>query len=157
MNTVGIIIFLTVVGLLLIGIDFFLPGFVLGSFGILLMLLSVIITFNHAGVAWGSVVFILETALGIGAGFAAIHYGPRTAAGKKMILAHDQRDQRASAAHPPELVGQEGVAQSFLRPSGMALLNGKRLDVVAESGLIEAGSAIKVVAVTGTQIIVRKL
>jgi len=44
-----------------------------------------------------------------------------------------------------------------LRPSGMAVIDGKRLDVVAESGMIAAGSAIKVIAVEGTRVIVRKL
>jgi membrane-bound serine protease (ClpP class) len=48
------------------------------------------------------------------------------------------------------------VAQTVLRPSGVALVDGKRLDVQAESGMIAAGSAIKVVSVQDNNIIVRK-
>jgi membrane-bound serine protease (ClpP class) len=42
-------------------------------------------------------------------------------------------------------LGREGVAQTVLRPAGMALIDGKRLDVEAESGMIESGSPVKIV------------
>jgi len=71
-------------------------------------------------------------------------------------LSHEQNNVSA-AAQAPELVGAEGVAQTTLRPSGMAEIDGKRLDVVAESDMIERGSAIQVIAVEGSRIIVRKV
>jgi membrane-bound serine protease (ClpP class) len=74
-----------------------------------------------------------------------------------MILSHEQTDMHAGTTQAPDLVGREGVAQTLLRPSGMALLDGKRLDVVAESDMIERGSAIKVVAIDGTRVVVRKI
>jgi membrane-bound serine protease (ClpP class) len=55
------------------------------------------------------------------------------------------------------LVGREGVAQTVLRPTGIGQIDGKRLDVVAESAMIERGSPIKVVAVEGSRIVVRKV
>jgi membrane-bound serine protease (ClpP class) len=42
-----------------------------------------------------------------------------------------------------------------LRPSGTANINGQRVDVVTEGGLIERGTAVKVVAVEGSRIVVR--
>ena len=41
MNVIWMIVGLTVIGLLLIAVDFYLPGFVLGSIGIVLMLIAV--------------------------------------------------------------------------------------------------------------------
>jgi membrane-bound serine protease (ClpP class) len=55
----------------------------------------------------------------------------------------------------PELVGATGEALSQLRPSGMAVINGKRVDVVTEGSLIEKGTPIRVVAVEGLRVIVR--
>ena len=156
MNVIWMMVGLIVVGLLLIAVDFYLPGFVLGSIGIVMMLIAVGLCYRDYGLSWACVLFLGEAAAGVGIGYAAIKFVPQTAAGQKMILSHEQTGQRSASEAATDLVGKHGVAQSFLRPSGLALLDGKRLDVVAESGMIEKDSAIKVVAVEGTRIIVRK-
>lgn len=157
METIWIIFLLTVVALFLIAVDFFLPGFVLGSIGILLMLTAVGIEFYHGGLTRAAGVFVLEVVLGLAAAYITIRYGPQTAAAKRMILSHEQTNQTATANPATELVGVTGSAETLLRPSGIAELKGKRLDVVAESGMIEPGSTIKVVAVEGARIVVRKV
>ena len=157
MDTIWMMIGLTAIGLILIAVDFYLPGFVLGSIGILMMLGAVVLCYRTYGLNWALGAFLGELALGGATAYVAIKYGSQTAAGRKMILSHDQTAQRASAVPDSGLVGREGVAQTVLRPSGMALLDGKRLDVVAESGVIGPGSAVKVVAVEGTRIVVQKL
>jgi membrane-bound serine protease (ClpP class) len=157
MNDIWLMIGLTVIGLLLIAVDFYLPGFVLGSIGIVLMLIAVGLAYRDYGLNTACLLFLGEAVLGIGIGYVVIKTVPQTAAGKRMILSHDQTGQRSADEPSATLVGKHGVAQSLLRPAGMATLDGKRLDVVAESGMIESGSAIQVVAVEGTRIIVRKL
>ena len=57
----------------------------------------------------------------------------------------------------PELVNCTGVTITQLRPSGTAFINGKRVDVVTEGGLIEQGASIKVVAVEGLRVVVREV
>ena len=62
-------------------------------------------------------------------------------------------------SQPPELdsyINTQGTAVTNLRPAGMAVINGKRVDVVTRGEYIEKDSAIIVTAVTGNQIIVRK-
>ena len=102
-------------------------------------------------------VFCGEVALGIGAGYASIKYFPKTPAGKRMILAETQTAVRAQSLRETDWIGREGVAQTVLRPSGMALIDGQRHDVVAESGMIESGSPIKIVAVHENRLVVKKL
>jgi len=152
------IVILTVTGLVFIAVDFYLPTFVLGTIGIVLMLAA---TFLYYG---GSssfdktiIVFIVEVALGIGVGYASIKYFPKTATGKKMVLVEAQTGVRAQSQHAGNWVGRTGVAQTVLRPAGAALIDGKRLDVVAESDMIEGGSPITVVAVQDNRLVVRKL
>ena len=53
-------------------------------------------------------------------------------------------------------VGRQGTAVTDLRPAGIAVINGKRVDVVTRGEYLEKDSAIIVTAVTGNQIIVRK-
>jgi len=56
-----------------------------------------------------------------------------------------------------EIMGRSGVTKSALRPAGVALIDGKRVDVVASSGFIENGKLIKVVETSGNRVVVRKL
>ena len=60
-------------------------------------------------------------------------------------------------AQKPELLHQTGVAYTPLRPSGTALLDGKRIDVVTEGPFVERGAPIQVVAVEGVRVVVRPL
>jgi membrane-bound serine protease (ClpP class) len=156
METILGIGLLVVIGLVLIGIEFYMPGFVLATVGIILLLTADFICLTHFGSSWAAGLFLAEVALAVLTGYIVIKTIPQTAAGKRMILSHEQNSASA-ASQAPELVGAAGVAQTTLRPSGMAEIAGKRLDVVAESDMIARGSAIKVVAVEGSRIVVRKV
>jgi membrane-bound serine protease (ClpP class) len=54
-------------------------------------------------------------------------------------------------------VGAEGEAVSPLRPSGIAHLNGKRYDVVTQGEMIDRGSRVKVIEVSGNRIVVKRI
>ncbi len=148
---------LIVVGLALIAIDFYLPSFVLGSIGAILMVVALVICYKTYGAEWFALLLILEVTLGIGAGYLSIRFFPHTKLGSKMILNEMQKDTHTTSQVGENLIGQKGIAQTTLRPIGIAILDGKRLDAVAEAGMIEAGSNIKVVSVQNNNIVVRKI
>lgn len=54
------------------------------------------------------------------------------------------------------LLGKFGIADSVLRPSGNALIDGRLYSVVSQSSLIEKGRDIEVIAVEGARITVRE-
>jgi membrane-bound serine protease (ClpP class) len=54
-----------------------------------------------------------------------------------------------------ELVGQHGVAMSYLRPAGVARFGLLRVDVVSEGDFVPAGSEVEVVRVEGRRVTVR--
>jgi membrane-bound serine protease (ClpP class) len=88
--------------------------------------------------------------------FISMKYGPNTPMGRKLTLGENQTGTSAHTDADTGLIGQAGTAHTLLRPSGTATISGKRLDVVAESGIIERGSPVKVVAIQENKIIVRK-
>ena len=53
------------------------------------------------------------------------------------------------------LIGQYGRAFTPLRPSGMVDFDGRRLDGLAEEGLIPSGALVRAVRIRGGQLIVR--
>lgn len=55
-----------------------------------------------------------------------------------------------------ELSGKTGTAVTVLRPVGKALIEGKRIDVVAELGMIAEGKEIEVIKVEGNRVVVKQ-
>jgi membrane-bound serine protease (ClpP class) len=52
--------------------------------------------------------------------------------------------------------GESGVAESFLRPAGIARFGNRRVDVMSEGDFIERGEKVVIVRVEGNRVIVRK-
>lgn len=52
--------------------------------------------------------------------------------------------------------GASGPALTDLRPAGMAMLNGRRVDVVSRGDYIEKGAEVVVSAVEGNRVVVRR-
>ena len=55
-----------------------------------------------------------------------------------------------------DLVGRTGAAFTTLRPGGTALIDGRKIDVVASGGFIEKDSRVKVIAIEGTKVTVER-
>ena len=53
--------------------------------------------------------------------------------------------------------GKSGVTRSVLRPAGVAMIDGKRIDVVASGRFIEKGKPIKVIETSGNRVVVKEL
>ena len=54
-------------------------------------------------------------------------------------------------------VGKEGETTTVLRPSGMADVEGIRLNVVSEGEYIPNGTKVRVVRVDGARVVVRAI
>jgi membrane-bound serine protease (ClpP class) len=55
-----------------------------------------------------------------------------------------------------DLINQNGTAYTDLRPSGKATISDQRLNVVTEGSFIEKDNSVKVIAVEGNRVVVRK-
>ncbi len=75
--------------------------------------------------------------------------GLKTDLGGAEALGDDVRAAR-------ELIGHRGLVTSDLRPAGIALIAGRRYDVVANHGYIDKGDSVVVVESDGNRIMVKK-
>jgi len=57
--------------------------------------------------------------------------------------------------HFDELIGLEGVATTRLSPAGKARIAGRLVDVMSDSGLLEPGTAVRVVEIRARRVLVR--
>jgi len=60
------------------------------------------------------------------------------------------------AQSEPISIGDQGVADSDLRPSGKVTLSGQLVDVVTEGDFVERGTTVEVLRVVGNRVVVRK-
>lgn len=78
---------------------------------------------------------------------------------KKSHLILQDDISRSNTAMPDKetsVLGKEGVAVTMLRPAGIAEIDGRRTDVVADGEFIAKGERIVVSGVEGIRIIVKK-
>ena len=148
------VVTLLVVGTMLLLAETVLPGGIAGILGMLSLLAGVVAAYYEFGARAGNAV-LLGVSIALIAGLATwVKIFPTSRFGRTFI---SQNAVGELKVEKPELLHQTGVAFTQLRPSGTALINGQRVDVVTEGALIEKDTPIKVVALEGLRVVVRTL
>jgi membrane-bound serine protease (ClpP class) len=147
-----LVITLLVVGAILLLLETFLPGMIAGLVGGCCLVAGVVLGYVEFGGRVGTAIF-LGTVVCVSAGFGLwLKLLPNTRVGRRFI---SNQVVGELGVENPSLLHQSGTAFTQLRPSGTALINGQRVDVVSEGALIEKGTPIKVVAIEGMRVVVR--
>jgi membrane-bound serine protease (ClpP class) len=92
---------------------------------------------------------------------AAFYYLPRNPIGKHLFL-QEQPEEEAEApmvdtAALEQFLGQLGKSVTELRPSGVTLIQGHRVDTKTEGMYVASGQWVRVIDVRGGQVTVRPL
>ena len=147
---------LQVMGVLVVMAEIFIPSFgMLSLIALGIFLYSLYLVFTTISATAGMVVAGVDLLiLPI-----LIYLGIRVLARSSLSLKRELSADDGVAVQEPVMDGyqdREGTAVTDLRPAGMALIDGRRLDVVTDGDYIEAGTQVVVVRVTGNQVIVEK-
>ncbi len=79
---------------------------------------------------------------------------PQNAWARRLALVAAQGPDYVASGDHRDLRGRTGTAVSFLRPAGIASIDGRRVDVLTEGEFIAQGTPIRVVRVEGARIFV---
>lgn len=163
-------IVLFIMGVILIVIEIFIiPGFGLaGLSGISLVIFSLGVSLiGNVGLQFpelgqvSQAIWTMAITLILGVAMIAsmVRYLPENTMFNKLVLSESTDRSRGytGADSHDELLGSEGVTMTALRPSGTALLNDRRIDVVSDGDFIEKGARVKVVETANLKVVVRKL
>ncbi|NLC32698.1 MAG: serine protease [Clostridiales bacterium] len=155
------IIICAVVGILLLIVEFFMPGFGLpGIGGLLLLLTSVVLTWYEHGAYAGLGATLVMMAL---SGIAITLSVKSTTSGRisrsPLILKGSQKEEDGYQAAPnyDRYLYKSGVAETVLRPAGIATIEGERINVVSRGGFINKGDVVTVEAIEGARILVKRV
>jgi membrane-bound serine protease (ClpP class) len=98
----------------------------------------------------------ISAALAVIAALALFRFLPNLPGGRKLVLNAALAGGGRPRSEPPVQPGVVGRSVSALRPAGIALLAGRRVDVVSEGDFIEPDQAIEVVRDEGTRVVVKR-
>lgn len=129
-----------------------LPGMIAGIVGFGCLIAGVVVAYVNLGPRTGNLVFVSVVVGMIVAILCWMKFFPASRFARVFI---SRRTVGDIGTNRPELLNQSGTAATTLRPSGTAIINGKRVDVVTEGSLVERGTPVKVVAVEGLRVVVR--
>ena len=162
-SVLEILLFVIGLGLLLVEI-FVIPGFgIAGISGIILIFTSIFLSLlgskpfidmQAVSIAIiqvsGAILFAL---LGM---FVLVKYLPKSSRFNRLVLSASEKAEQGFVSYPSEkdLIGKAGLAFTTLRPGGTAEIEGRRVDVVADSEYIDQGTKIKVLRVEGIKVVV---
>jgi membrane-bound ClpP family serine protease len=138
-------------------VDLFVPsGGVLALSSFLAAVISVYFGFRSSSTAGMMMLSVMLIAIPVFL-VVALRVWPYTPLGRRIILRTPEAvhaPQAATADPLLELVGQIGVAQNSLLPSGHVRINHRNYNALCESGVIEAGQNVEVIAVRQRNLIV---
>jgi membrane-bound serine protease (ClpP class) len=154
----GVEVLLFLAGLILLAIEFFVPGFgIFGIAGLASILLSVFMTLGGGigalnimatGTVAAVVVFLI-----------LLRYLPSSGLWNRLVLKNELKTEQGYTASDnlTQLIGMEGVVLTLLRPAGSVRIGEQVFDVVSEGRFVEPGARVKVLGVNGNRIVVRAI
>jgi len=153
-SSMATVVTLILVGAALLLLETVLPGMIAGIIGFACLAAGVIMAYFYFDAGTANVVLAAVVVGVIVGALAWFKFFPDSRFAKIFI---SQRTVGDIGTDKPELLNQTGKALTSLRPSGTAVISGKRIDVVTEGPFIEPGTAVKVVAVEGMRVVVRSV
>lgn len=147
-------VFLLVIGFVLLLSEMIIPGMVVGIIGTICLIAGVVLAYQRGGVTTGNYVLSgVSLAMIVGV-ILWVKFFPDSRLARPFI---SRSTSGKIGAEKPELLHHEGVAQSNLRPSGTALIDGRKIDVITAGEMIPRGAKIQVVATEGLRVVVRTI
>ena len=157
---VWVVVLLAVAGVALIISEVFVPGGIIGTLGLLALIGCIVLAVMHFSTAGIIATVLLIPVAGVIAWLVAFRLLRRTRLGQSVFLQSTQKgvsELSGSADELKQLIGKRGVALSYLRPAGVAEIDGDRVDVVSEGEYVKAGTPIVVLEIEGSHLVVRPI
>lgn len=148
------IVAMIVFGFILIVIEIFItPGFIVGVLGVIIVAIGIGYTYKEYGVENGNITLVVSSFLMV----SGILFAFKQGVWSRLAIKDEIKGKAANLNNDAVNVGDLGVAISSLRPSGMALINGQRVEVHSESEMLLAHDNIEVIKKINNRIIVKKV
>jgi membrane-bound serine protease (ClpP class) len=153
----GFVIVLALAGVLGIILELHvIPGHgIAGPLGALALAGAVVFAFGGAFTFVAAQAISIAIVLTVVGFFIAVRIFPNNAFARRLGFRGTQGADYVASEDHRALLGRSGVATSYLRPAGVATVDGRRVDVLTEGDFVPAGSLVRVSRVEGARIFVQ--
>lgn len=150
---------LLLVGLFLLGLEFFIP-----SMGMILITacLSLIVSFWSAWKAWWGThpgffwTYIVVLVAGVpGSLIGAVTLMQKTSLGNRFILKPTPVSEQLPPSPLEAMIGRSGVTQTLMTPGGIVVVDGERLHAESIGMIVEPNTPVIVVGARANRVVVR--
>lgn len=147
---------LLAVGLLLIFIEFYLPGAVMGITGAILLLASIFFFASQFNSPILTLLYIIGA--GISVGFLIKFTLRRIVKAKPEYSIYSNKDQKdyVASSYDKTAIGKKGVVLADLKPGGYILIESKQHQAISLTGYLTKGTEVVVVSGDGESLLVKK-
>lgn len=151
-------ILLFIAGIVMILLEFIVPGGIVGVLGICAVIISLFLASGNIAVMSISLTIAITVAAAASILFTKV-LGKNMKFFKKLVLNDSTNTESGyiSNENRLELIGKVGVTLTPLRPSGTIVLDDERIDVVSEGTFIAKDKQVKIVKTEGSRIVVREI
>ena len=147
------------VGIGLLVLEAFLPGFgVAGVSGVVLEIAAVVLMYTSHGPMAAAVMALVDltfAALALTLSMRSATKGRLSRSGMILNATEDTDAGYVASDDMQVFLGKEGETVSALRPSGIAVLEDVRMNVLSDGDFIPAGTKVRVTRVEGSRVLVR--
>src|SRR5690242_7800208 len=140
----AILLLLLIAGLILIFLEFFLPGAVLAVLGIIALLCSAILSFMRYPPLWGIIYLFIMLLFVFLTCKLALWKIKKSQSQGDFYHGQDQEGYSASS-FDQSLVGKEGIVSTELKPAGHIVIEGQLYQAISETGFLSKGAVVKIV------------
>lgn len=142
-------------GLLLIYLEFFLPGGIMGVSGSVLLILGIIFYAMGSSSPIQIIIFASVAILGALLVIIIALRFIKTTSGSSGIYHNKDQEGFHSPSYPSEAIGKEGITRSDLKPAGHILIEGQSHQAISKTGYLKKGKKIVVIEGKGAYLIVK--
>ena len=148
---------LLAIGFLLLFLEFFLPGGVIGISAILFILGSLVAFVLEGHSPLLSLLYFVFVTASIAFFIRWILYAIKKTGPKNTIMLDSNQEGFVASHFDKSLIGKEGIALTDLKPAGKILVEGKEVQALSELGYISRSLKIQVVGGKGNHLVVKRI
>ncbi len=151
----AIIFLLAVAGIVLIFLEFFLPGAVLAVIGTIALLISLGLSFAQYPALWG-IFYLLILLLAVFMNCKFALWCMKRSKGNAHFYHAETQEGYAASSFDQSLIGKEAIVSTELKPAGHISVEGKSYQALSESGFISKGVNVQILGGKGSHLIVKE-
>lgn len=148
-----------IIGVILIALEIFvIPGFgIAGVLGIVGIFTSIFMSFGVNNFKTASLAVFFAIVISIVIMIILARFMSKSKSFSNHLALNTDTANYHSSVSYDFLLGRDGIADTFLRPSGNVIIDDVKYDVISDGAFIDKGKRVKVVLVEGSKIVVREL